>query len=245
MMQQGPIPVSYGFGSHFTGTGKRLLLLYGVIYFLELICEHWLAIPVTVFLKLYPFGHPDFQIWQILTHPFIHDPSAPIAFLINCLVFYFFSGSVESAIGTRRFLILFYVSALGSVVCGLLLSMVTGLDQPFMGMLPSLLSLVVAFGLLNPEASILLFFVLPVKAKYISYGTILITVLTFLAKANPFGAYHLGGIFFGCMILIGPKQFFSLNRLHFLYLEWQLKKKKSRFRVIHGEKKDNDKPTLH
>jgi len=244
-MQRGPIQISYGFGSRFTGTGKLLLILYGSIYILELVCEHWLSIPVVAYLQLYPFQHPDFHFWQIITHPFIHHPSEPISFLLNCIVFYFFSGTVESSLGTRRFLILFYFSALGSAVFGLLFSSVTGFIAPFMGMLPSLLALVVVFGLLNPEASILLFFVLPIKAKYISYGTIIVTVLTFLAKANPFGAYHLGGIFAGYVYLIGPRQLFSFNRIHMMYLEWQLKKKKSRFRVIHGEKKDNDKPTLH
>jgi len=237
--------VSYRFDSNFTKLGKQLLILYGVIYVIELVCEHWLNIPVVAFLQLYPLQHPDFRLWQVITHPFIHDPSAPITFLINSLVFYFFSGSIESSLGARRFLILFYGSALGSAVCGLLFSSVTGFSQPFMGMLPGLLSLVVIFGLLNPETSILLFFVLPVKAKYISYGTILVTVLTFLAKANPYGAYHLGGIVTGWIYWIGPAHFFSLSRLHMHYLEWQLKKKKSRFRVIHGEKKDDDKPTLH
>jgi membrane associated rhomboid family serine protease len=245
MMRQGPIQISYGFGSSFTRTGKRLLLFYVAIYILELLCEHWLAIPVVAYLQLYPFSHPDFHIWQIITHPFIHHPSAPIAFLLNCVVFYFFSGTVESSLGTRRFLTLFYVSAFGSAVTGLLFSSVTGFNAPFMGMLPSLLALVVVFGLLNPEASVLLFFVLPIKAKYISYGTVIVTALTFLAKANPYGAYHLGGIFAGYLYLVGPRHFFSLNRLHMMYLEWKLKRKKSRFQVIQGNKDDNDKPTLH
>jgi hypothetical protein len=38
-------------------------------------------------------------------------------------------------------------------------------------MMPSLLSLIVIFGLLSPEATILLMFILPIKAKYLSYGT--------------------------------------------------------------------------
>jgi len=244
-MQQGQTGVSFGFGSNFTKTGKLLILLYTIIYVLELVCEHWLNIPIVAFLQLYPLQHPDFHSWQIITHPFIHQPSAPIVFLINCVVFYFFSSPIENALGANRFLILFYISALGSAFCGMLFSTVTGFGEPFMGMLPSLLSLVVVFGLLNPEASILLMFVLPVKAKYISYGTILITVLTFLAKANPNGAYHLGGIIIGYIYFKGPRNIFSLNRIHLYYLEWQLKKKKNRFRVIDGEKKDDHKPTLH
>ena len=176
---------------------------------------------------------------------FIHDPNAPFGFLINALMLYFFAAPVENTLGSKRFLVLFYFAALGSVLFGLALSGVSGFNMPFMGMLSSLLALLVIFGLLNPEATILLMFILPVKAKYISYGTVLITVLTFLAKANPYGAYHLGGIFFGYLYFRGPKRVFDPNLIYLRYLQWQLKRKKAGFRVIDGDKENEDKPTYH
>ncbi len=148
--------------------------------------------------------------------------------------------------GARRFLCLFYLSTVCPVLCGLTFSSVSGLNAPFMGMMPSLLSLIVVFGLLNPEATILLMFILPVKAKYLSYGTVLITGLTFLAKANPFGAYHLGGILFGYIYLRGPSTLFDPKLLHLKYLQWQLKRKRANFKVINGNKNnDDDRPTYH
>lgn len=240
------IRTSYGFGTKLTQLGKRLLLIYGAIYIIELLLEHWLRIPAIAFLQLYPFKFKGFHVWQIFTHPFIHNPQAPISFLINCLIFYFFAAPVEHAFGSKRFLILFYLSALGGALCGLIFSSVSGFTVPFLGMLPSILSMIVIFGLLNPEATILLMFILPIKAKYISYGTVLITLLTFLAKANPHGAYHLGGILFGYIYFKGPRTLFDPNLIYLKYLEWQLKKKRSRFRVIDGDKeKDDDKPTYH
>ena len=240
-----PHRTSFGFGSQITVMGKNLLILYGVIYVVELLCEHWLKIPVVRYFVLFPFASDSFHIWQIITHPFLHDPGAPISFLINCLVFYFFASSVEQAFGTKRFLTLFYVAALGSAICGLLFSSVSGFSAPFMGMMPSLLAVIVVFGLINPEATILLMFILPLKAKYLSYGTILITVLTFLAKANPYGAYHLGGILFGYIYFKGPKNILDPNLWYLKYLQWQYKRKKSQFKVVDGKKKDDDKPTYH
>ena len=238
--------MTYGFGSNLTLLGKRLLLIYGAIYILELLFEHWLKIPVVEVLQLYPFKHKDFHIWQLFTHPFIHNPRAPISFLINCIVFYFFAAPIENAFGSKRFLILFYFSALGGALCGLAFSRVSGFNAPFLGMLPSILSMIVIFGLLSPESTILLMFILPVKAKYISYGTALITLLTFLAKVNPHGAYHLGGILFGYIYFKGPKTILNPNLIYTKYLEWQLKRKRSRFKVLNGnKKKDNDKPTYH
>lgn len=243
-----PMRAGYSFGTGFTPLGKKLLILYAVIYVSELLLEHWIHAPVVPVLQLHPLSHPGFDWWQVLTAHFIHDPTAPIGFLINCLVFYFFSGPVERLLGTERFLILFYLSALGAAVCGLLFSRVSGFDAPFLGMMPSLLALVVIFGLSNPEATILLMFIIPIKAKYISYGTVLITLLTFLAKVNPHGAYHLGGILFGYLYFRGPKNVFDPGAVHLKYLQWQFeRKKRSRFRVIDGNKgkKDDDKPTYH
>lgn len=237
--------VTFQFGSGLTKLGKKLLIIYAIIYVVELLCEHWLHIPIVSNLQLYPVSHPYFRIWQLLTHPFIHSPTRPFGFLINCLVFYFFSAPVERAFGARGFLILFYLSAFGGLVLGLLFSGITGFNASFMGMMPSILSMIVIFGFLSPEATILLMFILPVKAKYLSYGTILITSLTFLAKANPYGAYHLGGILFGYLYFKFP-YFYSPKTLHLMYLQWKLKRAKSKFKVINGESKnDDDKPTIH
>ena len=237
---------SFGFGTNLTRLGKRLLILYGVIYVAELLLEHWFKVPVVAFLQLYPFSSENFHFWQIVTHPFIHNPRAPIGFLINCLVLYFFAAPVEFALGSGRFLALFYLAALGGAMCGLAFSGVAGFNAPFMGMLPGLLALIVVFGLLNPEATILLMFILPVKAKYISYGTAGITLLTFLAKANPYGAYHLGGVLFGFLYFKSPGTFIDPRLIHLKYLQWRLQRRKSRFRVIDGSKgKDDDRPTYH
>ncbi len=236
---------SFQFGSSISMLGKKLLIIYAVIYVAELIFEHWLHIPVVQYLQLYPFQHSNFHIWQVFTHIFIHDPSNPFGFLINCLIFYFFASPIETAFGTKGFLIVFYLSAFGGLISGLAFSGISGLNMPFSGMMPSILSLIVIFGLLSPESTILLMFIIPVKAKYLSYGTILITILTFLAKANPQGAYHLGGIFMG-MIYFKRLNLFNTKALQLKYFQWRLRKNKAKFTVIDGgANKDDDKPTYH
>ncbi len=236
---------SFQFGSGLSMFGKKMLIIYAVIYVVELICEHWLHIPVVFNLQLHPVLSDSFHFWQLLTHPFLHDPGNPFGFLINCLIFYFFAGPVEQAFKQKGFLILFYLSALGGLLVGLLFSSVSGFNGPFSGMMPSLLAMIVIFGFLSPDSTILLMFVIPVKAKYLSYGTILITALTFLAKANPHGAYHLGGILIGWLYFKGP-QFFNPKMIYLKYRQQNQKKKKSKFTVIDGgsDKKD-DGPTFH
>jgi len=238
--------MSFRFGTPVTSLGKKMLIMYAVIYVLQLICEHWLGLPVYRWLALSPVGSGHFAFWQLVTHPFIHDPNAPIGFLIDCLVFYFFAGTIESALGTRRFLKLYGVAALGGAAGGLLFSGIASFNVPYAGMMPSLLALIVVFGLMQPEATILLMFILPIKAKYIAYGTIIVTVLTFLAKANVHGAYHLGGILFAYLYFRPPTQLLNINWWRWKYFELNQKRRRSRFTVIDGKNDDDpDQPTIH
>ncbi len=235
-----------GFGVSLTPIGKTMLIGYAAIYIFELVFQHWLAVPIYQWLALSPLNSDTFRIWQILTHPVIHNPSAPIGFLINCLIFYFFAGTVESALGTRRFIRLYVIAAGGGALVGSLFSAMSAFSAPFGGMMPSLLSLIVIFGLLQPESTILLMFVLPVKAKFISYATIAVTFLTFLAKANPYGAYHLGGILAACLYFRPPSHWLNPNWWRWKLYEHAQKKRRSRFKVFNGKDKDDDnKPTFH
>lgn len=227
---------------------KKILIMYGAIYIFQLLTEHWFHIPLSSYLYMYPVDSEHFHFWQIVTHPFVHNPNNPIIFLINCLVFYFFANPVEYVFGSKGFLYLFYISAAGAFITGSAVGLVAGFGFPFSGMSPSILALIVIFGLMNPEAIVYLMFVIPLKAKYISYGTIIVTGLTFLAKANPNGAWHLGGILFGYLYMKGPRNILNLSRLYQQYLNWQFERKKRRFKVYEGGKgknNDDDKPTYH
>ncbi len=240
--------MSFDFGSNWTHLVKTFLIVYGSIYVGELLLVHWFGVPAASWLMVYPVWHDSFHLWQIVTHPFVHDPSGPLGFLINCLVFFFFAGSLERAFGSKSFIRFFYFCAFGGLLLGQLFSGVSGFSVSFMGMTPSIIAMVVVFGLLYPEAVILLMFVIPVKGKYISYGTILVTFLTFLAKVNPHGAYHLGGILFGVVFLKGPKNLFDPNLFYLKYVSWRYeRKKRSRFKVYNGykDKDDGKPPTLH
>ena len=235
-----------GFGSSLTQVGKIMLIAYASVYILALIGEHWLGIPVYGWMALNPLKSTHFRLWQLVTHPVIHDPGAPIGFLIDCLVFYFFAGTIESALGTRGFLRIYGIAAAGGAVAGLIFSGLSSFSSPYAGMMPSLLALIVIFGLLQPEATILLMFVLPVKAKYISYGTIAVTALTFLAKTNVYGAYHLGGIGLAWLAYRWPTHWLDPNWWRWKYFERTQKKRRSKFTVIDGKNNnDDDKPTIH
>lgn len=238
-----------GFGASLTQVSKTMLITYATVYVLVLIGQHWLGFPLFQLLALSPLQSGHFYFWQLVTHPLIHNPGAPIGFLIDCVVFYFFAGTVESVLGTRVFLRLYIIAALGGAAAGLIFSGLASFSVPYAGMMPSLLALIVVFGLLQPESTILLMFILPVKAKYISYGTIIVTALTFLAQTNVHGAYHLGGIGLAWLYFRSPTQWLQANWWRWKYFDYTQKKRRSKFTVIkgknNGDDDDDDKPTLH
>jgi membrane associated rhomboid family serine protease len=238
-------PTAFGFSM--SPLTRKLLIVYASIYVVQLLMQHWFRIPLTDYLVVHPAGSDDFRFWQIFTHPFVHDPNSPIIFLIDCLVFYFFANPVQYMFGSRGFLFLFYFSALGAFIAGFACSLIPGFAHPFSGMSPSIISLIVVFGLLNPEAVVYLMFIIPLKAKYISYGTVVVVAVTFLAKANPNGAWHLGGILFGYLFLRGPRNVLDPSGLYQRYLMWRFERKKRRFTVYEGGKSDknDEKPTIH
>lgn len=233
-------------GPSLTATGRIMLMVYAAVYVLELLGEHWLGIPLYRWLALSPPGSGNFHWWQLATHPLIHDPTAPIGFLIDCVVFYFFAGTIESALGTRRFLRLYLVATAAAAVAGLIFDRLVGAGLPFSGMMPGLLALIVVFGLLQPESTVLLLFVLPVKAKYISYGTVIVTALTFLARTNPYGAYHLGGIAGAWFTYRPPRRWLDIHWWRWKLFSFSQRRQRSRFTVIDGDKRDKGgKPTIH
>jgi len=235
-----------GSGTTLTRVGKIMLIVYACVYVIELIGEQWLGLPLYGLLALSPPGSGNFHLWQLLTHPVVHNPGAPISFLIDGVVFYFFAGTVEAALGTRHFLKIYILAAVGGAAAGLLFGGLTSMVLPFAGMMPSLLALIVIFGLLQPEATIMLMFVLPIKAKYISYGTVIVTALTFLARTNPYGAYHLGGIGLAWLVFRSPTHWLDVNYWRWKYFDYTQRRRRSRFTVIDGKNgKDDDRPTIH
>lgn len=226
-----------------TRLGKRLLCIYAGIFVAELICQHWLSLPVGEWLSLYPPFSPDFRIWQVVTHAFIFDPFSPLGPLFSFIGFFFFAEPVERFFGTRRFLLFYFSVAAVAAASGMLLSGIEAFSAPFCGIGPEILALVTAFGLLYPDLTIYLFFFIPVRAIWVSYFTIAVAVLLFLGKADPWGAYHLGGILTALFWVKGGRRLLSRENWTLWWLKLRYRIRRRKFTVIQGGK--DKPPTLH
>jgi membrane associated rhomboid family serine protease len=120
------------------------------------------------------------RLWQPFTYPFVHTDF--LSLLFDGLGLYFFAGSLERAWGTTRFLVFFFMS---SVIVGLiLLGLWARSDHgpTLLGLGPGIwLAMIVAFATLNPFATILLMFIIPLQARWLAWITIAIEIFAFFS----------------------------------------------------------------
>ena len=111
------------------------------------------------------------QIWRFLTFLFLPSSSSPLWVLLNLYFYCLLGNALEKEWGTFR-LNLFYLSGiLGSVLAALVTGY--GVNQYLN------LSLFLAFAALYPNFELLLFFAVPVKAKYLAVINLLYSAGSF------------------------------------------------------------------
>jgi membrane associated rhomboid family serine protease len=127
--------------------------------------------------------------WTLVTYMFLHGGFGHIFF--NMLSLFYFGPRVEARIGSRNFLYLYFLSGLGGSIFSLLLAP----HAAVVGASGAVFGILLAFARFWPHERIYLWFVLPVKARWLVAG------LAFLSIYSGFGGggstiahfAHLGG----------------------------------------------------
>lgn len=99
------------------------------------------------------------EVWRLISFIII-PPAGSILFAALNMYFYYFIGTaLESKWGARRFLLYFIIGVVGAILAAVISGIGT---NHFL-----LMSMFFAFAILYPENELLLFFVLPVKMKWL------------------------------------------------------------------------------
>ena len=110
------------------------------------------------------------EVWRLVTFVFVPAYSSPFALLISLYFYYWIGSTLERQWGTAKFN-LYYISGALLTVLGVgLASLITG--NPYLtaaGTGYVNLSMFFAFAFLFPDTTVLLFFILPVKMKWLAY----------------------------------------------------------------------------
>ena len=177
----------------------RALLLINVAAFF-LFTGGLLSPSLVESLMLWPIG-PHFMPWQLVTYAFLHLTFAHLFF--NMLGLWMFGGELEQVWGQRRFLQFYAASVVAAALVQLLVSALLGAQGPTIGASGGLFGLLLAFAMIFPNRIILLFFVIPMKAKYLValYGLIELYQGAYVLNSGVAHFAHLGGMLGGLLTL--------------------------------------------
>lgn len=124
------------------------------------------------------------QIWRIVTFVFVPDESNLIWFMISLYFYYWIGSSLEREWGAGKFTIYYLSGMLLTAIYGVLLSLILGQDVIVNATYLNL-SLFFAFATLFPDVQVLLFFIIPIKVKWLAYLDAALFVLSIITLRFP------------------------------------------------------------
>ena len=117
------------------------------------------------------------QVWRIITFIFI-PPGYSILTIAFTLYFYWILGTaLESQWGSFRFNVYYFAGVIGSIIGG----MITGYATSYF----LNLTLFLAYAMLYPDHKVYLFFILPIKMKYLAIVDALFLAFEFVISSWP------------------------------------------------------------
>ncbi len=175
---------------------QALLLANVAVFFLGELLGPGLLAPFW----LWPIGH-NFWPWQIGTYAFIHGSFNHLFF--NMLGLWMFGAELEQVWGRKRYMTFFAASVLAAAVVQLLVNAALGSTAPTVGASGGLFGLLLAFAMIFPNRIILLFFVIPMKAKYLVllYGVLELYQGVYVMNSGVAHFAHLGGMLGGLLTI--------------------------------------------
>ncbi|MCL1833293.1 MAG: rhomboid family intramembrane serine protease [Leptospirales bacterium] len=193
--------------------GVKLIMIMNVIVFLiQKFAE--IIIPANPYLLEYTFGvsYPglftDFMIWQPLTYMFLHGGWMHIIF--NLIALWMFAGELEIVWGKKTFIKYYILSGIGA---GLFISLMNyiafqyyGSTSVTIGASGAIYAVLLAYAMRWPNREVLLYFLLPIKIKYLVLAFGIIEFFGTLSSATGTGGNishigHLGGIITGFFLV--------------------------------------------
>ena len=192
---------------------KNLVAINILMFIATLVNENFM---VANFAMFYP-ASPFFKPWQILTHMFMHGGFWHIFFNMYSLLM--FGSILERSLGTKKYLIFYFVTGLGAV------ALHTGVEwmqarvfianaavdayqkllvTPTLGASGAIYGVLIGFAMLYPQARLTLIFPpIPMTAKWLVIIFAAIELFSGINGIQDGVAHfaHLGGMLFGWLLI--------------------------------------------
>jgi membrane associated rhomboid family serine protease len=200
--------VSFRFGGPVTPVVKKLMIINGAVFIFQQIAGLFAPGYVESIFGLSHAGLAySFMVWQPFTYMFLHGGWLHIIF--NLVALWMFAGEVENLLGEKRFLRFYLLSGFGAGIFIALMNFYIfsnqGMAPVTIGASGAIYAILLAYGITWPNREVLLYFILPVKIKYLLLFFGLIEFFGTLSTASGTGGGishigHLGGLICGFFI---------------------------------------------
>ena len=210
-------PRGFGGFSVFPPVIKNLLIINAVVFFCQIILNEVMigGIPGRYILNkwfaLNPIGDMfNFQIWQLITYQFMHGGFGHILF--NMFALWMFGMEIENLWGSKKFTYYYLTCGVVAGLFQLYLPQLFGSSSAAytIGASGAIYGVLISFGMLFPERQIYLYFLFPIRAKYlIGFLIILEILLVNSAGSNVARLAHIGGALTGFIFIMLDKSITS------------------------------------
>jgi membrane associated rhomboid family serine protease len=175
---------------------KALMLIAVGMFFADLLMP-----ALRVLLALWPLATGYFWPWQVVTYAFLHADVLHLFF--NMFGLWMFGAEIERLWGDKRYIQFLVASVLSAALVQLAWSAAIGSRIPTVGASGALFGLLLAFGMLFPNRTIMpLFPPIPMKAKvFVAVFGALELLLGLSGRSGIAHFAHLGGMLGGFLMI--------------------------------------------
>jgi len=175
----------------------------------------------TIFWLYQPLAIGKLWLWQFVTYMFLHSVSSPWHLIFNMLVLWMFGSEVERAMGTRKFLTMYFTAGIFAGIFGCLFTP----NSPILGASGAIFAVEIAFAMFFPNTTVI-FYIFPIKAKYLVMIFAGITVFNCLMPTGGNVAHfaHLGGLLYGFLFIRYEPRFSNF------LISWQNQQKEKEYK---------------
>jgi membrane associated rhomboid family serine protease len=170
-------------------------------------------------------------IWQLVTYLFLHG--GVMHLLFNMLTLWMFGVTLERDWGTRRFLKYYFLCGIGAGFCDVAVNALLGnWNTSTIGASGAIYGVLLAFGVLYPESTILFLFIFPIQAKYfvMIYGALAL-LGAMNVNSGVSNVAHLGGMLFGLLYLKVRFPKMDMYEMRRWYRNYKMQRAKKKFQV--------------
>jgi membrane associated rhomboid family serine protease len=147
----------------------------------------------------------NFQVWQLISYQFMHADFMHIFF--NMFMLWMFGMEIENIMGSKKFLYYYLICGVAAGLAQLFIAPLFSAPAITIGASGAVFGIMIAFALMFPDRLIFLWFLIPIKAKYL-IGFLFVLEIFWIGDAGSNVAHlaHLGGAIAGFIFIMLDKK---------------------------------------